>query len=90
MHACISFLLQDPDRGPCTPADCAIKYKGKRNFYRNSTGKCEPVVECNTRGDDDTSIVAVSHVTDSSWLASGLHHCSIMTGRITSVIAWTG
>ncbi|XP_065908392.1 uncharacterized protein [Dysidea avara] len=40
---------QDADRN-CTPVDCAIKYKGKRNFYRNSTGKCEKVVPCNTRG----------------------------------------
>lgn len=65
---CVYCLLQDPDRGPCSPADCAIKYKGKRNFYRNSTGKCEAVVECNTRGEDGVSIIAVSHVIDSPWL----------------------
>jgi len=45
----INSATQDPDRN-CTPVDCAIKYRGKRNFYRSSTGKCEKVVRCNTRG----------------------------------------
>jgi len=42
-------MIQDQDRN-CTPVDCAIKYKGKRNFYRKTTGRCEKVVPCNTRG----------------------------------------
>lgn len=53
------LLLQDPDRS-CSPVDCAIKYQGKRNYYRNSTKKCEPVVQCDTRGSDGVSVVAVS------------------------------
>ncbi|XP_064404951.1 uncharacterized protein LOC135350151 [Halichondria panicea] len=48
---------QDADRA-CSPADCAIKYKGRRNFYRNATGKCEAVVQCDTRGQDDIEIIA--------------------------------
>ena len=51
--------MQDPDRD-CSPVDCAIKYHGNRNFYRNSTGKCEEVVDCDTRGKDGISVVAVS------------------------------
>ena len=50
---------QDPDRS-CTPVDCAIKYQGKRNYYRSSNGRCEKVVKCNTRGNDGVSVVAVS------------------------------
>ena len=42
------------------PVDCAIKYKGYRNFYRNKTGKCEPVVPCNTRGTDSITVTGVS------------------------------
>ena len=60
MHA-TPPATQDPDRG-CTPVDCAIKYRGRRSFYRNITGKCEPVVECNTRGNDGMTIVAVSQI----------------------------
>ncbi len=52
-------LIQDADRS-CSPADCAIKYNGKRNYYRNSTGKCEKVTKCDTRGGDGVSVVAVS------------------------------
>ena len=50
---------QDPDRD-CGPVDCAVKYRGARNFYRNTTGRCEQVAPCNTRGEDGVSIVAVS------------------------------
>ena len=53
-------VLQDPDRG-CRAVDCAVKYRGQRNFYRNSTGRCERVVHCNTRGKDGVSVVAVSN-----------------------------
>lgn len=53
------IYIQDPDRS-CSPVDCAIKYKGERNFYRDTTGRCEPVVPCHTRGDDGVTIVAVS------------------------------
>lgn len=52
------MYTQDPDR-ECSPVDCAIKYKGQRNFYRNKTGKCEHVVACDTRGRDGVEIVAV-------------------------------
>eukprot|EP00731_Ephydatia_muelleri_P031931 Em0023g438a len=52
-----SGVDQDPDRN-CTPVDCAIKYKGQRNFYRNSTGKCEAVVHCSTLGKDGHTTVA--------------------------------
>eukprot|EP00118_Oscarella_pearsei_P003479 m.14447 g.14447 ORF g.14447 m.14447 type:complete len:317 (+) comp25759_c0_seq1:1124-2074(+) len=34
----------------CQPADCVLKYKGKRNFYNKEKKKCEPVVKCNTKG----------------------------------------
>jgi hypothetical protein len=50
-------LDQDPDRD-CTPVDCAVKYRGMRNFYRNTTGRCEKVTPCNTRGTDGLSVVA--------------------------------
>ncbi len=36
-----------------------IKYEGLRNFFRDSTKKCEEVVDCDTRGKDGVSIVAV-------------------------------
>lgn len=52
-----SGIDQDPDRN-CTPVDCAIKYKGQRNYYNNSIHKCESVVECNTRGSDGVTIIA--------------------------------
>ena len=58
MAMSIIHTVQDPDRG-CSPVDCAIKYKGTRNFYRNATGKCEPVVPCNTRDKDGVTITAV-------------------------------
>ncbi|KAM7436445.1 hypothetical protein ABFA07_013795 [Porites harrisoni] len=41
------------DRDPrkhCQPVDCVEKYNGWRNFFRNSTGKCEAVHECYTKG----------------------------------------
>ncbi|XP_003386285.2 PREDICTED: uncharacterized protein LOC100640200 [Amphimedon queenslandica] len=50
-----SGLDQDRDRD-CTPVDCAIKYKGRRSFYRKQTGKCEPVAPCHTRADDGITI----------------------------------
>ena len=53
--------MQDPDRH-CEPVDCAIKYRGFRSFYRNTTGKCEPVVPCHTRGADEISVIAVCHI----------------------------
>ncbi|XP_062511416.1 uncharacterized protein LOC134187320 [Corticium candelabrum] len=40
----------------CQPADCVLKYKGKRNYYNNLTKKCEPVVKCNTRSPEGTLI----------------------------------
>jgi hypothetical protein len=46
-----STVDRDPDR-ECRPVDCAVKYKGYRNFYRNATGRCEEVVPCDTRGED--------------------------------------
>lgn len=52
-----SGVDQDPDRN-CSPVDCAIKYKGQRNFYRNSTGKCEAVVHCSTLGKDGLTTIA--------------------------------
>ena len=52
-------VVQDPDRS-CTPVDCAIKYEGLRNYFRNSTKKCEDVVDCDTQGPDGITIVAVS------------------------------
>ena len=69
-------VLQDPDRD-CRPVDCAVKYRGQRNFYRNSTGRCERVVHCNTKGKDGVSVVAVSTwflVTRPSAWACSIHH----------------
>lgn len=40
---------QDP-RKDCQPVDCVEKYNGWRNFFRNSTGKCEVIHECYTKG----------------------------------------
>ncbi|KAJ7363436.1 hypothetical protein OS493_009590 [Desmophyllum pertusum] len=39
----------DP-RKDCRPVDCVEKYNGWRNFFRNSTGKCEVVHDCYTKG----------------------------------------
>lgn len=30
--------------------DCVEKYNGWRNFFKNSTGKCEVIHECYTKG----------------------------------------
>lgn len=41
------------DRDPrknCEPVDCVEKYNGWRNFFKNSTGKCEVIHECYTKG----------------------------------------
>lgn len=45
----VLFLSQDP-RKDCQPVDCVEKYNGWRNFFRDSTGKCEVVHECYTKG----------------------------------------
>ena len=45
----LNFCFQDP-RDDCRPVDCVEKYNGWRNFFRNSTGKCEVVHECYTKG----------------------------------------
>ena len=41
--------MQDPQKD-CRPVDCVEKYNGWRNFFRDSTGKCEVVHECYTKG----------------------------------------
>ncbi|KAL9968671.1 hypothetical protein ACROYT_G020789 [Oculina patagonica] len=40
---------RDP-RNSCKPVDCVEKYNGWRNFFRESSGKCEVVHDCYTKG----------------------------------------
>ena len=79
--------MKDADRN-CTPVDCAIKYKGKRNFYRNSTGKCEKVVPCNTRGIGN-KVIAVRLDCVNTELISVLMY-STMIGKKIGATLWTG
>jgi len=48
-YVSLDFYFQDPQKD-CRPVDCVEKYNGWRNFFRDSTGKCEVVHECYTKG----------------------------------------
>ena len=47
----------DPERD-CQPANCLLKYMGRRNFFNKYTLLCESVAECMTLSADRTEIVA--------------------------------
>jgi len=40
--------------------DCAIKYRGRRNYFNKKTAKGEPVIDCETRAKNGVDIIAVS------------------------------
>lgn len=52
-----SSVDQDIERN-CQPANCLLKYMGKRNFFNKSNLRCEPVIECMTLSADRTEIIA--------------------------------
>ncbi|KAI6655264.1 hypothetical protein LOD99_2552 [Oopsacas minuta] len=42
----------------CHPANCLLKYMGKRNFFNKNTLRCESIVECMTLSADRREIIA--------------------------------
>ena len=55
--ATCSSVDLDPER-ECQPANCVLKYMGRRNFFNKNTLLCESVAECMTLSPDRTEIIA--------------------------------